>query len=194
MKYSSGLLLLALCCPMAGYAQDPPPPRETPGEPIVKDFESLDKDGDGAITRAEAENENFYNHWDAADKNKDDVVSHDEFVRYIAEEEPRLGEPVPLEELPQAELRERFGGGAGSTVTNPELLPKIRDDFDSLDENNDRQLTRDEVRSESVSQHFSQMDTNGDGVITSEEYNNYLFRYGTQVATEDLVERFERAR
>lgn len=192
MKHCSGLLLLMVCAGLA-YAQDPPG-RETPRQPIVKDFESLDKDGDGHITRPEAENENFYNHWDAADKNKDDLVSRDEYISYIAEEDPLLGEEVPLEELPQAELRERLGGGASSTVSNPELLPKISEDFEGLDGNADRQLTREEVQGQTVSQHFSHMDSNNDGVITAEEYNNYLFKYGTQVATEDLIERFERVR
>lgn len=192
MKHCSGLLLLMVCAGLA-YAQDPPG-RETPRQPIVKDFESLDKDGDGHITRPEAENENFYNHWDAADKNKDDLVSRAEYISYIAEEDPLLGEEVPLEELPQAELRERLGGGASSTVSNPELLPKISEDFEGLDGNADRQLTREEVQGQTVSQHFSHMDSNNDGVITAEEYNNYLFKYGTQVATEDLIERFERVR
>lgn len=188
MKYS-GALFLILTCSMAVYAQDPP--RETPREPIVKDFESLDKDGDGYITRAEAEGENFYNHWDAADKNKDDVVGRDEYVTYIAEEQPRLGVEQPPEELPQAELRERLGGGSDTAVTNPELLPTISSDFESLDSDHDRQLSRDEVRSESIHEHFSFMDSNSDGLITVDEYNNYLYRYGTQVATKELVDKVQ---
>lgn len=192
MKYCAGLLLCAMCAGTA-YAQVSATP-ETPRQPIVKDFDSLDQDGDGYITRPEAENENFYNHWDAADKNKDDVVSREEFVSYIAEEQPRLGQEIPVDELPQAELRERLGGGASSTVTNPELLPRISEDFEGLDEDGDRQLTREEVQGQTISRHFTHMDSNSDGVITLQEYNNYLFKYGTQVATEDLVERFERVR
>lgn len=189
MQYA-GLVFLMLICPVALYAQEPPP-RETPREPIVKDFERLDKDGDGYITRAEAEGENFYNHWDAADKNKDDVVGREEYTTYIAEEHPRLGVERPLAELPQAELRERLGGGSGTAVSNPELLPAISNDFDSLDSDKDRQLTREEVRGETIHEHFSFMDRNNDGVITKDEYNSYLFRYGTQVATEELVDKVE---
>lgn len=183
-------MCVVLCLPLFALAQNPPP-RETPREPIVKDFDSLDKDGDGYITRAEAEKENFYNHWDAADKNKDDVVSYDEYITYIAEEEPLLGVETPPEELPQAELRERFGGGSSTAITNPELLPPIRDDFETLDQDHDRQLTRDEVRSESIHEHFSFMDSNSDGLITQSEYDNYLMRYGTQVATEELVDKVQ---
>ncbi|MEX1034234.1 MAG: EF-hand domain-containing protein [Cellvibrionaceae bacterium] len=168
--------------------------QQTPREPLVKDFHTLDADGDGYITRAEAEDENVWYHIDAIDKNKDQVVSREEFINYIAEEKPLLGEELPTEELSQPYLRERTGpNGAGVVVTNPELLPKINTDFDSLDDNGDRHLVRDEVRNQAVHEHFSHIDDDSDGRISESEFNSYLYEYGTQVATEEVVEKNMRA-
>ncbi|MGQ9427476.1 EF-hand domain-containing protein [Gilvimarinus sp. F26214L] len=168
-------------------AQQPEPQPQTPRQPLTRDFESLDKDGDGHITRAEAEHENVEYHFDAIDKDKDEALSREEFVRYIAEEDPLLGEPIPTEELPQAELRERLDQDP-DVVTNPELLPKIDSPFEDVDEDGNRYITREESDGEELHEHFSHMDTDNDGRISISEYNNYLYKYGTQVATQELME------
>lgn len=173
------------------FAHGQEPTTETPQQPLTRDFDTLDRDGDGYITRWEAENENVEYHFDAIDEDKNGVLGRDEFVNYIAEEDPLLGEPLPLSELPQAELRERIEGDP-NVVSNPELLAKINSDFESLDENNNRYLTREEVENEAVHEHFSHMDLNSDGHVTEREYNAYLRDYGTQVATEDIVEQLFR--
>lgn len=185
------LMWTALSVILAAGAHAQEPTTQTPQEPLVKDFGSLDKDGDGYITRAEAQGENLDYHFDAVDKNKNDVVSREEFVTYIAEEEPLLGEELPLADLPQAQLRERMLGGS-NVVTNPELLPKINSDFESLDDNNDRVLSRQEVDNEAVHEHFTHIDRNSDGRIAEREYDDYLREYGTLVATEDVVEQYLR--
>lgn len=182
-------LVMALLLASGVQAQEPV--TQTPRQPLVKDFETLDRDGDGYITRAEAANENVDYHFDAIDKDKNNVLSREELVRYIAEEDPLLGEPVPLAELPQAELRERIEGDS-NVVTNPELLAKINTDFDSLDDNNSGYLTREEVENEAVHEHFTHLDLNSDGRVTEREYSDYLREYGTQVATQDIVEQLLR--
>lgn len=183
--------LLSLTLLLASVLQAQEPTTKTPQQPLVKDFDTLDKDGDGYITRIEAENENVEYHFDGIDKDKNDVLSRDELVTYIAEEDPLLGEQLPLAELPQAQLRERIEGDR-NVVTNPELLAKINTDFASLDSNNSGDLSRDEVDNEAIHEHFSHIDRNNDGRIVEREYSDYLREYGTQVATEDVVEQLLR--
>lgn len=160
----------------------------TPQQPITQNFDSLDADGDGYITRNEADGNNVLFHFPAIDRNKDRVVSKEEFERYIVEEEPLLGEQLPLEELPQAHLRERVEEGSDpSVVTNPELLPRIKATFADLDENGNEVLTREEVRGEAIHRHFEQIDINSDSRITDHEFDRYVREWGTQVVTEDVM-------
>lgn len=196
MKQALSILVVSFLV-SAAYGQEPgtqmpkEPTTQTPQEPLVKDFDTLDKDGDGYITRAEADNENVSYHFDAIDKTKNDVISREEFVNYIAEEDPSLGEQLPLADLPQAHLRERVQGDP-KVVTNPELLPKINTAFEDLDGDDNRYLSREEVANEALHKHFSHIDGNNDGRIAEREYNDYLREYGTIVATEDVVEKLLR--
>lgn len=174
------------------YGQKPEDdvPTQTPQEPIVKGFETLDADGDGYVDAVEAEDENVWYHFDAIDKNKDEALSREEFVEYIADENPLLGEELPLEEQPQPYLRERTQEDT-DVVTNPELLPRIDTDFGSLDEDNDRHITREEAGNDNVHDHFRHMDEDSDGRVSESEYDNYLYEHGTQVATQELVEELQ---
>lgn len=181
--------ILAVLLTTGAHSQEPT--TQTPQQPLVKDFDTLDEDGDGYITRLEAENENVEYHFGAIDTDKNDVLARNEFVNYIAEEDPLLGEPLPLSELPQAQLRERIEGDP-NVVSNPELLAKINSDFESLDDNNSGYFTRGEVDNEAVHEHFSHIDVNSDGHVTEREYSDYLREYGTQVASEEVVERLLR--
>lgn len=162
--------------------------QKTPQEPIVNDFESLDKDGDGYINRSEADDNNIYYHFEAVDKDRDQVLSREEFTRYIAEEEPLLGEELPLSELPQAYLRERTQQETDA-VTNRALLPKIETEFDDLDNNDDAFISRSEAGDDDLYEHFIHMDRNDDSMVSVSEYNDYLEEYGNIVATKELMER-----
>lgn len=177
--------VLLLVAATAAYGQ------KTPQEPLVKDFDSLDRNGDGVIDREEADDENIWYHFTAIDMDRDQVLSRDEFRSYIVEEEPLLGEQLPQSELPQAYLKERAGKDQ-DVVTNPTLLPKIQTGFEDLDNNDDGYVSRDESRDDSIYEHFSNIDTNHDSRIGGDEYDSYLRRYGTQVASGDLVESYTR--
>jgi len=173
-------LASALCFPAFG--------QQTPREPLTKDFDTLDKNGDGSIHRLEAENENVNYHFDAIDKDKNETLSREEFTRYIAEEEPLLGKPKKKEELPQAYLRER-SGSQSQVVTNPSLLPKIEAEFAELDNDDDSFISRNEAEDDEIYRHFMHIDRNDDSRISSQEYNTYLREHGTQVATKELMEK-----
>jgi cold shock CspA family protein len=184
IRCGSILLSLWLLSPV-GHAQ------QTPKEPLVNDFDTLDVDQDGYITRHEADDKNIWYHFEAIDKNRDQVLSREEFITYIAEENPLLGESLPQDELPQAYLRERTQKEA-DVVTNPELLPKIENDFDDLDNNDDGFISRSESRSDAIYRHFSHIDRNDDSRIGVSEYNDYLYKYGTLVASEALLNKRQR--
>lgn len=181
---AKALIAMALISAMgvSAYGQ------QTPREPITKDFDTLDTDGDGSIHRLEAQGENVNYHFDAIDKDKNETLSREEFTRYIAEEEPLLGEPLEKEELPQAYLRER-SGSQSEVVTNPSLLPKIEAEFDELDNNDDAFIARSEAEDDEIYEHFMHMDRNDDSRISTQEYNAYLREHGTQVATKELMEK-----
>lgn len=164
--------------------------QKTPQEPLVNDFDSLDVDKDGVISRQEADDHNVWYHFTAIDKNRDRVLSQEEFITYIVEEEPLLGEELELSELPQAYLRERTQDDA-DVVTNPELMPKIHSEFGDLDANENGFISRDEARGDQIHRHFSHIDSNNDSRLSFGEYENYLEEYGTLVATESLVEKMQ---
>lgn len=175
----AALALLLVAAP--GYSQ------KTPQEPLTQDFESLDVDGDGVLSRKEADDNNVWYHFDAIDQNKDQTLSREEFTQYIVEEEPLLGEQLPLEELPQAHLRERLKDDS-DVVDDPQLFRKIDTTFADLDNNGDGFLSREETRDDDIYRHFRHLDVNSDSVISSHEYARYLREGGTTIATEEVLE------
>jgi Ca2+-binding EF-hand superfamily protein len=161
---------------------------KTPQEPITQDFETLDENDDGFVSRQEADDENVWYHFTAIDADRDHKLSKDEFVNYIRQEEPLLGEQLPLEELPQAYLRERTGVGSNAdVVTNPELLPKIQTEFAGLDNDGDGFISLAEAADDYANEHFTHIDINDDGMLSEYEFETYLREHGTEVATQDVV-------
>jgi cold shock CspA family protein len=161
--------------------------QKTPQEPITHDFETLDVNDDGYISRKEAEGENILYHFPAIDEDQDQTLNKQEYLNYIVEEEPLIGEELPLSKLPQAYLRERAGQDS-EVVTNPALMPKIETEFSDLDNDGDGFISAAESDDDDAYEHFRGMDLNDDSLVSEYEFEKYLREYGTIVATEEVLE------
>lgn len=129
-----------LCCSAFAVAHD------RGGPP----FEKLDSDGDGMITRAEAEANapRLVNHFDAIDADKDGFLSRDEL---------------------QAHAKER----------GEHRLHRADEAFGKADANGDGQLSQEEVDKgmPMVGRRFSSIDANGDGAVTREEFRAHMHEH-----------------
>ncbi|MCW8195872.1 EF-hand domain-containing protein [Proteobacteria bacterium 005FR1] len=161
--------------------------QKTPQEPITHDFDTLDANNDGVISKREADDNNVWYHFPAIDADRDQTLSREEFTNYIVQEEPLLGEALPLEKLPQPYLRERVKDDA-DVVTNPALMPKIETEFSELDNDGDGFISRAEADDDDMYEHFTRMDINNDSLVSDYEFESYLREYGTIVATEEVLD------
>lgn len=64
-------------------------------------------------------------------------------------------------------------------------LRKIDSDFDSLDNNNDMYISKEEADDNNVWDHFSAIDKNGDQRLSEAEFRNYL------MSNPDVIEKGE---
>ena len=51
---------------------------------------------------------------------------------------------------------------------------KVKNDFESLDNNSDSYVSQQEAQDKNVSSHFSAIDKNGDNRLSAEEFNRFI--------------------
>lgn len=105
-------------------------------------FKKLDTNGDGVVTKEEAQAagaEGMAKRFDAMDLNKDGQLTQDEIQQ--------------SREARRTAMKEKFAA-----------------DFKAADKNGDGGLSKEEAAAlPRIAQHFDQLDTNKDGVVTQEE-------------------------
>ena len=131
------------------------------------EFKKADSDGDGALSKAEAEKSmpRLAKDFDAIDTNKDGKLTQDEIRTHMearmAERHKSMqgkGAPSPEQmEKRRAEMKQRFdaefkkadtdGDGALSKAEAEKSMPRLAKNFDAVDTNKDGKLTQDEIRS-----------------------------------------------
>ncbi len=155
----------------SAWAQQPPDParkhdpqrseqmREQFHQRAQERFRQADKNGDGALSRAEAEAgmPRLAKDFDASDANKDGKVTQEELRAYGAkrhaqwkEHGGRAGHHNP--EASKARFSERFkkadtdGDGALSKAEAEKSIPRLAKHFDEIDANRDGKITQDEMK------------------------------------------------
>jgi Ca2+-binding EF-hand superfamily protein len=121
-------------------------------------FKQADADGDGALSKAEAEAgmPRLAKHFDAIDANKDGKITQEELRAYGAKRHAHWkehggrgghGDPEALKQR----FAERFkqadadGDGALSKAEAEKSMPRIAQHFDEIDSNHDGKITQDEI-------------------------------------------------
>lgn len=195
-------LLAAALLPAAAYAQSPPqassetrpgggrPDPERMRQMFEERFKKADANGDGALTRAEAEQgmpriaENFA----AIDANGDGKVTPDEVRAAMERRRAAMADGSgqagsgagPGQSGAQAG---RGDPGAPRTVdgrrpSREEMRSRGEEMFKKADSNGDGMLSEDEAARTSpmLAQNFAAMDANGDGQLTREEMRAYRMK------------------
>jgi hypothetical protein len=139
MKTLSFALALLAAPLLAVASDDPAPPAAETGW-----MQKLDKDGDGLVSRAEAEvaaSERALERFDAIDANKDGYVSKDELDAKKAERSAAIKQRAN-EHWKSADTD---GDGMISKEEAEAGMPMLSRRFDSLDANGDGYISRDEM-------------------------------------------------
>lgn len=131
------LPLIAL--PLAASADSTAPRAdrmERHGERMLK---KLDKDGDGSISKSEAEGTPLAKHFDKLDQDGDGKISATEREAMRDKFRERM-------QARHAEHFKRVDANADGTVSRNEFLDEASQRFDAMDQNKDGKLTQDELR------------------------------------------------
>ncbi len=134
--------------------------REQYKQRFEAEFKKADTDGDGALSKAEAEKAmpRLARDFAAIDVNKDGKVTQDEIRTYM---QTRMAAHHGGKGGEQGKPRfdERFkkadtdGDGALSKAEAEKSMPRLARDFDAIDANKDGKVTQDELRSFMVAHH-----------------------------------------
>jgi Ca2+-binding EF-hand superfamily protein len=125
-------------------------------------FNTLDKDNDGYISRAEAlGNPNLSKSFKQADKNGDGKLSRAEYLGAMTKQDAKTAK------------KKVDNAAAGSSAANGDKIGKDAKDpgFNKLDKNSDGYLSRLEAAGNpTLAKNFKQVDKNGDGKLSRAEY------------------------
>lgn len=137
---------------------------------------TLDKDGDGAVSREEAQDKKRLSaHFDAIDGNKDGKLSKEEMQTFHA----------AMHKKHKAAFDQRFKEAdkdSDGALSKPEVenakMPGLSAHFDKADANQDGKISKDELHSSRRRMHdqlaarFKAADKDGDGALTKSEAEN----------------------
>ena len=127
----------------------------------------LDANGDGKISRAEAEGRPLARAFDMLDRNKDGYLDRKELVGWVQ----RMGKAGPNK-------------GENGRIGADFATANNADDFDSHDKDADGRLTREELQGTKWADQFDKIDANKDGWIDRKEFENYLRQLGETSKTD----------
>ena len=126
-------------------------------ERTQEQFRTADKDGDGALSKAEAEASmpRMAKHFDAIDANKDGKITPDE-LRAHGEKRQMQGQQHGAghhdRQASKRRFAERFkqadadGDGTLSRAEAEKSMPRIAKHFDEIDSNHDGKITQEEIK------------------------------------------------
>jgi Ca2+-binding EF-hand superfamily protein len=126
---------------------------------MQEQFRQADKDGDGSLSKPEAEAgmPRLAKDFDAIDANKDGKITQEELRAYGAKRHAHMkergaqsGQRDP--DASKARFSERFkqadadGDGALSKAEAEKSMPRLAQHFDEIDSNHDGKITQDEIK------------------------------------------------
>jgi Ca2+-binding EF-hand superfamily protein len=136
-------------------------------------FNSLDKNNDGYISRAEAlGNPNLSKNFKQADKNGDGKLSRTEYLGAMTKQDAKTAERK-VDNAVDKHKAKNHSAATGSTAASGDKIGKDKNDpgFNKLDKNNDGYLSRTEAAGNpTLAKGFKKVDKNGDGKLSRAEY------------------------
>jgi len=141
---------------------------------IDNEFASLDNDSDGFISKAEADDNNIWQHFSNIDSNMDNELSRSEFNAYM---QLNTGKVATDSDVSESAFKAKIA-----------KFDKIDSDFSSLDNDNNGFISVVEADDDNISNHFGYIDANKDKRISENEFVSYIKKYGRSVVESDTLE------
>lgn len=153
--------------------------QQTLKETMGNGFRQLDQDGDGRISKAEAQNNGQLSaNWDALDQDGDGALNEQEFAATRQSDEHSHAEHSD-QGSSQADTRGDTGASGGGIPASRHQSHTVGGDvvsdvLNDLDEDRDGQISQQEAEAEAtLFSHWDQLDQNRDGALDAKELNRY---------------------
>ncbi|BDF94535.1 MULTISPECIES: EF-hand domain-containing protein [Pseudoalteromonas] len=141
---------------------------------IDSDFGSLDNDDDGFISKAEADDDNIWQHFSNIDTNMDEQLSRQEFNTYM---QLNTGKVASDSEVSDSAFKAEIA-----------KFDPIENNFSSLDNDSNGYISVTEANDDDIANHFGYMDKNQDKRVSKQEFISYIQTYGSDVAEDEALE------
>ena len=142
-------------------------------------FSSLDSDGNELLVSQELDGTSLAAYINDIDTNGDSSINLSEFNEYVKSNPDKFSEDV-IASVNENSVEDAVSEQKVATAENSDMVAAVIANFEKADTNKDGTLSSSEVSEANMDGNFSEMDTDGNDVLSKAELENYLKQKGTR--------------